>query len=159
MGSRPRAPPALLRSTAGVPAAAQNAYAADAYLASAKNILTRLFWTSHDLEQYPEAHKWCDEGRRRFPGDRFFTECRLWMYTTRYEKPDVDSAWVYRQRYVNLIAPPTRPYADKLAQVLVGGALARAGLADSARHVLVRARATPQRRFPSAMAEGCAGLD
>src|SRR5258708_2726555 len=123
--------------------AALKAYQADAYLASAKTVLTRLFWTSHDLEQFPEAMKWCNEGRRRFPADPFFTACRLWMYTTRYENPDVDSAWAYGQQYVSRTAEAKRPYADKFAQVLVGGALARSGLLDSARHVLLRARATP----------------
>ena len=124
--------------------AADKAYEADAYLASAKTVLTRLFWTSHDLELFPEAMKWCNEGHRRFPADPFFIECRLWMYTTRSAKPDVDSAWAYRQQYVSLTAEAKRPYADKLAQILVGGALARAGLPDSARHVLVRGRGTPQ---------------
>ncbi|HUR92886.1 MAG TPA: serine/threonine-protein kinase [Gemmatimonadaceae bacterium] len=127
--------------------AALNAYRADAYLSSAKLILTRLFWTSHDLEQFPEALKWCNEGRRRFPQDPFFTACRLWMYTTRLERPDLDSAWAYRGRYVALTpenaSDPTqrRAYAAKMGDVLVAGALARAGLADSARSVLQRARA------------------
>jgi hypothetical protein len=48
-------------------AAALSAYNADAYLALAKQILKRLFSTSHDLEQFPEALKWCNEGKRRFP--------------------------------------------------------------------------------------------
>lgn len=130
--------------------AALNAYRADAYLSSAKPILTRLFWTSHDLEQFPEALKWCNEGRRRFPLDPFFTACRLWMYTTRLERPNPDSAWYYRDRYVALTPEnandPTqrRAYAEKMGDLLVGGALARAGLADSARSVLVRARANAE---------------
>jgi serine/threonine-protein kinase len=124
--------------------AALNAYRADAYLSSAKLILRRLFWTSHDLEQFPEALKWCNEAHRRFPTDPEFTACRLWMYTTRLEKPDVDSAWLYRTRFVALTPEKNRVFADKLGQILVAGALARAGLADSARHVLVRARATPE---------------
>jgi serine/threonine-protein kinase len=122
-------------------AAAREAYRADAYLASAKTILTRLFWTSHDLEAFPEALKWCDEGRRRFPADPFFTACRLWMYTTRYQRPDIDSAWRYADRYVELTAAPGREYARHLSGVLLGGALARASLPDSARRVLERARA------------------
>jgi len=124
--------------------AALNAYRADAYLSSAKLILTRLFWTSHDLEQFPEALKWCNEAHRRFPSDPDFVACRLWMYTTRLATPDVDSAWAYRARYVALSPESKRPYAQKFADVLVGGALARAGLPDSARHVLVRARAKPE---------------
>jgi hypothetical protein len=133
--------------------AALNAYNADAYLSSAKLIMMRLFWTSHDLEQFPEALKWCMEGRRRFPADPDFTACRLWMYTTRYEKPDIDTAWAYRDRYMALTSEKKRAYAQKLGDILVAGALARAGLPDSARHVLLRARATPE-EDPSRDLEG-----
>jgi len=133
--------------------AALNAYNADAYLSSAKLIMKRLFWTSHDLEQFPEALKWCTEGRRRYPTDPDFTACRLWMYTTRYERPDIDSAWAYRERYVALNPEKQRAYAKKLGDILVAGALARAELPDSARHVLLRARATPE-EDPSRDLEG-----
>jgi eukaryotic-like serine/threonine-protein kinase len=122
---------------------ALNAYRADAYLSSARRILIRLFWTSHDLEQFPEAMRWCNEGRRRYPTDPFINSCRLWMYTTRLAKPDVDSAWIYKKQYIALSPEADRANADKMGDILVAGALARAGLADSARHVLVRARATP----------------
>jgi serine/threonine-protein kinase len=124
--------------------AARNAYEADAYLASAKMILNRLFWTSHDLEMYPEALEWCDKGRRRFPADPFFVECRLWMYTVRGQVPNVDSAWSYQRQFVGMNAPAARNYADRYSRIIVAGALARTGRdADSARHVLNAARATP----------------
>jgi serine/threonine-protein kinase len=124
--------------------AAQAAYAADAYLASATTILRRLFSTSYDLELNPEALQWCDKGRKRFPANPFFVECRLWMYTTRLQPPDIDSAWTYQRRYVEMNAPGARPFADRLSRILVAGALARTGRdADSARHVLLAARATP----------------
>jgi TolB-like protein len=125
-------------------AAALAAYNADAYLSLANPILKRLFSTSHDLEQFPEAMKWCNEGKRRFPADPYFTECRLLMYTTRYERPDMDSVWIYRKQFVLLEPATNRAYFEKMGDILAGGALARAGLPDSARHVLVRARATPQ---------------
>jgi len=124
--------------------AALNAFRADAYLSSARRILIRLFWTSHDLEQFPEALKWCNEGRRRYPTDAFINSCRLWMYTTRLAKPDVDSAWIYKKQYVALAPADGRVTADKMGDILVAGALARAGLKDSSRHVLLRARATPE---------------
>jgi TolB-like protein len=124
--------------------AALNAYHADAYLSSARRILIRLFGTSYDLEQYPEALKWCNEGRRRYPTDAFINSCRLWMYTTRLARPDVDSAWIYRKQYVALAPGDKRVTAEKMGDILVAGALARAGLKDSARHVLLRARATPE---------------
>jgi serine/threonine-protein kinase len=124
--------------------AAVNAYQSDAYLAAANPILKRLFWTSHDLELYPEALDWCAKGYRRFPGDPFFTECQLWMLTTPYKSPpSIDSAWAYQARFASLSVPAARAYSDKYGRVIVAGALARAGLADSARHVLLAARATP----------------
>jgi serine/threonine-protein kinase len=124
--------------------AAKAAYESDAYLASANQILRRLFWTSHDIESYPEALQWCNEGRRRFPADPFFTECRLWMYTTRSGKPDLDSAWTYQAKYVALTDPKSRPWAERYGRIMVAGALARSpGYADSARHLLLAARATP----------------
>jgi hypothetical protein len=124
--------------------AAGKAYAADGYLASANTILRRLFSTSYDLELNPEALQWCDKGRKRFPADPFFVECRLWMYTTRLALPNIDSAWTYQRRYVEMTAPGARAYRDKYSRILVAGALARTGRdADSARHVLLSARATP----------------
>jgi serine/threonine-protein kinase len=123
--------------------AAKNAYDADAYLASAKTILKRLFWASHDLEQFPEALRYCSEGRKRFPTDLDFTTCRLWMYTTPNQTPDMDSVWKYREAYIALVPEKNREYAKKMGDILAAGALVRAGLADSARHVLVHARATP----------------
>ena len=123
--------------------AALNAYRADAYLSSARQVLKRLWSTSHDLEQYPEALKWCNEGRRRFPTDPDFTSCRLWMYTTRLERPDIDSVWSYRNRYVALLPAQQRSFGQRMGDIQAAGALARAGLADSARRVLLRARATP----------------
>jgi len=66
------------------------------------------------------------------------------MYTTRYEKPDIDSAWAYRERFIAVTPEKRRPFAAKLGDILVAGAIARADLPDSARHVLLRARATPE---------------
>jgi serine/threonine-protein kinase len=125
--------------------AATAAYAADAYLASANGILRRLFWTSHDLEMYPEALDWCTRGSRRFPADPFFTECRLWMYTTRAAgRPDIDSVWQYQAKFVALNDAAARPYADKYSRILVAGALARRGDREEARRLLLEARATPE---------------
>ncbi|HEY2064962.1 MAG TPA: serine/threonine-protein kinase, partial [Gemmatimonadaceae bacterium] len=123
---------------------AQKAYAADAYLSNAREILARLFWTSHDTENYPDAAKWCDEGHRRFPQDVFFVECRLWMLTTKSMRPDPAEAW--RQvDTLRAITPPARwEYEGRMGQILAAGVLAKAGLADSAKRVLERAKASPE---------------
>ncbi|MCY7378334.1 MAG: serine/threonine-protein kinase [Gemmatimonadaceae bacterium] len=123
--------------------AAQKAYAADAYLANARDVLRRLFWTSHDMEQFPEAGKWCAEGHRRFPRDLPFVECQLWMLTTKARRADPDEAW----RLVDSmrVRTPAKDTAktDRHARIITAAVLARAGLKDSARAVLVRARGTP----------------
>ena len=88
--------------------------------------------------------QWCDEGHRRFPREPFFVECRLSMYLTRYKKPDVDSAWAYAKQYAELFPDTARVVPQKKAEVFVAGTIVRAGLPDSAKHVLLRTRATPQ---------------
>ena len=123
--------------------AALNAYHADAYLSSARTVLTRLFSTYYNLESFPEAMQWCDEGHRRFPREPFFIECRLMMYLTKYKQPDADSAWAYAKQYAALYPDSARVVPGKKAAVFVAGTLPRAGLADSARRVLLRTRATP----------------
>ncbi|MDB4899745.1 MAG: protein kinase, partial [Gemmatimonadetes bacterium] len=125
-------------------AAAYNAYKADAYLSSAKTVMTRLFTTSYNLESFPEAMQWCDEARRRFPLEPFFVECRLMMYLSKYSAPDVDSAWTYAMRYATMFPEKHRDIARRKAEVFVAGTIVRAGLLDSARRVLLRTRLSPQ---------------
>ncbi len=130
---------------------ARNAYEADAYLAIADLILTRLFWASYDLDQFSEARKWCEEGRRRFPANPTFTECSLWMMLTPDARPDIAEAWRLAARVDSLTPPAARAFRSHLARTVVGGVIGRAAkaasgdaaqaLADSADRVLVRARA------------------
>jgi TolB-like protein len=124
--------------------AAYNAYRADAYLSSAKTVMTRLFTTSYNLESFPEAMQWCNEARHRFPREPFFVECRLMMYLSKYSAPDVDSAWAYAHQYAAMFPEPSRDMAWRKGEVFVAGTIVRAGLADSARRVLLRTRLSPQ---------------
>ena len=123
---------------------AAHAYQADAYLASASFVLRRLFWTSHDLEDFPAALKWCTTWHARFPLEPASTECRMWMYTTRLQQPDVDSAWTLYHKYISLAPPNQRDFAQRKGQIIVAGVLAHASLGDSARHMLNRAHANAQ---------------
>ncbi len=122
---------------------AQRAYEADAYLSVADQILWRLYATSYDLEQFADAVRWCDEGRRRFPGDPRFLDCQLWLLTTTAKAPDPADAW----RLVDAMAHETPAARWKLEQLReqigVAAVLARAGLKDSARHVLERSKPLP----------------
>jgi serine/threonine-protein kinase len=120
--------------------AARRAYEEDAFLTVANEILWRLFLASFDLEQLTQAQQWCDEGYRRFPDFFRFTECRLWMMTTPLADPDVPTAWQLIEEMENLTPDPVREHQRHRGEMIVGGVLARAELADSARAVLLGAR-------------------
>jgi len=121
--------------------AARRAYEEDAYLTVAPEVLWRLFLASYDLEDIAGAQQWCAEGQGRFAEDYRFTECRLWVMTTPRVDPEADSAWSLYDRLVALAPEPIREYRGHRARMIVGGVLARAGLSDSARAVLLGARA------------------
>jgi eukaryotic-like serine/threonine-protein kinase len=126
---------------------AQRAYEADAYLTAAPDILWRLYATSYDLESFVNAQKWCDEAARRFPPSVVAARCRLWIMTAKGIRPDPDEAWRRAGAYARAAPPQQREYFRREGQIVVAdvlgraGQAGRAGLADSARRVLVRARA------------------
>jgi tetratricopeptide (TPR) repeat protein len=119
---------------------AQRAYEADAYLTAAPQILWRLYATSYDLEQFVSAQKWCDEYKRRFPQDLLAARCDLWIMTTKAVRPEPVEAWRRAVVYENASQPQQREYYKREGQIVVAWVLGRAGLLDSARRVLVRAR-------------------
>jgi serine/threonine-protein kinase len=121
--------------------AALRAYEADPYLTNANQTLWRLFSTSVDLDDPVEARHWCEEGGRRFPQDSRFAECRVWVGFLKGQKPDVDSAWAQMARYVELSSPNQREFWQLRGQMIMAAVLARAGLKDSARAVILRSRA------------------
>jgi tetratricopeptide (TPR) repeat protein len=120
---------------------AQRAYEADAYLTSAPDILWRLYATSYDLEEFVNAQKWCDELKRRFPGTLGATRCDLWIMTAKGISADPAEAWRRAAAYANAAPAPEREYYRREGQIVAAWVLGRAGLPDSARKVLVRARA------------------
>jgi tetratricopeptide (TPR) repeat protein len=127
--------------TAEAKLAALRAYDADPYLTNANLTIWRLFSTSLDLEDGVEANRWCSEGRRRFPADPRFAECQIWLFALRGQTPDIPKAWSLLEEYVRLSPPNSRDFLRLRGQMLIAMALARAGLADSARSVAVRSRA------------------
>ena len=129
------------KSLSDVNLAARRAYEADAFLANVDATINRLFNSSFDLGQFPDAQHWCDEGRRRFPADYRFTMCELLMFTTRAREPDVPRAWRLRDSAALLAPEGDREFRTKSADMTVAAVLARAKLADSARRVMTRARA------------------
>ncbi|HVH08851.1 MAG TPA: hypothetical protein VM736_03565, partial [Gemmatimonadales bacterium] len=75
-----------------------------------------------------------------FAKDYRFAECRLYMTTTDLDTADAGEAWRALARIDSTTPLPRRLAEHHKAQMLVGAVLARAGLTDSARHVLVAAR-------------------
>ncbi|HEX4599853.1 MAG TPA: serine/threonine-protein kinase [Gemmatimonadales bacterium] len=122
--------------------AARRAYEEDAYLAVASDVLWRLFIGSYDLEQLTQATRWCEAGVARFPRHYRFVECQLWLMTTAARAPDPGAAWRLYAQLDSVTPAPLKPLELHRAAMIVGAILARVGLGDSARHVLVAARAS-----------------
>ena len=120
--------------------AAQRAFEADAYLRNVDTILWRLFTTSYDLQAPRDAERWCRELGRRAPNDDRFPECRLWLMTMDGTEANADSAWVMAGEYQRLRSPETAEFDRRWSGMAVAAVLARAGLADSARHVAEASR-------------------
>lgn len=123
--------------------AASRAYEEDAYLSGADRVLWRLYATSYDLEQFADGVKWCDEGSRRFPENPSFVRCRLWLYTTNAKQANPTEAWRDFDRLKQLTPAKLWQFREHEGKILVAAALARAGQQDSARRLLVSARAGP----------------
>ena len=129
--------------------AARRAYEADAYLDVAAEVLVRLTNGNYDIENFDQMQKWCDEAARRFPQDYRFTSCQLVLLTTRQADPDIARAWTLLDQLGRLAPAHNKEFQVAEGTLLVGGTIARASrvgggdpaLADSARHVLSRARA------------------
>jgi hypothetical protein len=90
--------------------------------------------------QFAEARRWCAEGARRFPADYRFTECQLMLLVTPDARSDIEQAWELAGRIDSLAPERQRQFIRREAQLFVGGVIGRAGLKDSARRVLARAR-------------------
>ena len=125
--------------------AARRAYEQDAYLSVARDVLSRLFIGSLDLEQFSQAERWCNEATRRFPRDYRSAQCQLLLMATPVRRPDVDRAWQLVAMLDTVTPEAFRSYLRLESRLRAGGVIARAGLKDSARHVLDRARAATTR--------------
>jgi eukaryotic-like serine/threonine-protein kinase len=121
---------------------AQRAYEADAFLTAAPDILWRLYATSYDLESFDNAAKWCDEANQRFPHTLGAARCRLWIMTAKGQSHDVSEAWRRAAEYESVAPPQQKEFYHREGQIVVADVIGRAGLPDSARKVLIRARTT-----------------
>ena len=128
--------------------AARRAYEADAYLTAAPAILWRLFATSYDMEQFVDAGQWCEEGRRRFDTRKSFVTCQLLLLSAKGNRADVEEAWRLVDAVQKVVPAQQREFEGRAARIYAAAVIARAGqaesrpeLADSARRVLLAARA------------------
>lgn len=125
--------------------AATRALDADAFLDNADVVLNRLFLSSYDLANFPDAGFRCSEIRRRFPKDFNAPRCELFMMTTTAVKdPDPARAWRLADSVTALAPEGRREYLTLNARMLVAASLARAGLADSAKAVVERSKGDAQ---------------
>jgi serine/threonine-protein kinase len=125
--------------------AALKAFEEDAYLESTREVLVRLYGTAYDLENFDNARNWCEVGIRRYPADARVASCRLWLMTTNLKRPDrsdVAAAWKALDD-IRTRTPPTLWEAQRRQyQMIVAVPIARAGLRDSANHVIEASRAS-----------------
>ncbi len=126
--------------------AARRALAEDAYLEDADAVLHRLFFGALFVGDHREARSLCEQGRRRFPADWRFMECRLTlMREDPSQPPDPEQAWRLVAE-LDRLDPPAhalsegRAYSPVYRRALTAAILARAGETDSARAVVARAR-------------------
>jgi TolB-like protein len=121
--------------------AAKEAYAADAFLINANEIVARLFYASFQLERYPDAVRWCDTGRRRFPTAWLFVHCELTLLAWAPEvRPSVPLAWRLVEDVQHIEPAQERTWAEPRSRMMAAWVIARAGLPDSAEHVIRAAR-------------------
>jgi len=122
--------------------AANQAYAADAFLINSNEIVARLFYTSFQLAHYGDAVRWCDTGHRRFPTNWLFVHCELTLLAWAPDvRPSVPAAWRLVGDARNVEPPQERAWAEPRSRMMAASVIARAGLADSADRVIRAARA------------------
>jgi tetratricopeptide (TPR) repeat protein len=117
--------------------AARRAYEADVFLLEEDHFVW-LCEISIQLQDYDQARRWCDEGRRRFPDRARLLSAELVRLASPGIEPDPAAAWslvreLGRHDYPEYNVPAAKLYT---AAVLV-----RAGLSDSAAAVVEDGRA------------------
>lgn len=125
----------------GAEFAAEEALEADAFLTNATEIQMRLFQSTfhggHDIE----ASRWCDGVRARGSLLWLGAECTLnLMAWAKNRQPTPDSAWWEVERSLLHVPREVAAQIRPRLELLVASVLARAGLADSAYSVMLRAQ-------------------
>ena len=117
--------------------AARRAYEADVFLLEDDHFVW-LCEISVQLQDYDEARRWCDEGRRRFPDRERLLSADLARLASAGTEPDPAAAWSLVRELGQHAYPEYNVPAAKLYTAAV---LVRAGLPDSAAAVVRDGRA------------------
>ncbi|MES1258955.1 MAG: hypothetical protein ABUL71_00065, partial [Gemmatimonadota bacterium] len=144
--------------------AATNAWNADAFLSSAALVLQRLFLSSYDLADWTQAKHWCDETQRRFPASYQAPRCKLFLLTAKNVSPavakaSIGEAWHLADSVTAIIDEKKRPFQRLNSDLLVAMVIAKAGLNDSAKHVLDRSRGSSEIDKPRDLLQFAAYVD
>lgn len=138
---------------------AQRAQRADAFLTIPADIHFRFFYTAFDRPDYEDAVFWCRTGQKQYPARVDFRACELALLcSSGGPAPDVERAWELVEEIRARSKPQEQAYHVGIARREVAAVLARAGLPDSARSVLKRARSDSLERPSLAYEEAHAYL-
>ncbi len=118
------------------------AYNSDAFLTTARSVLSELLASMMLAGQYRDAQQWCRMAQTRYPGDRRFTQCELNILGWSGRSPtDVRTAWDLLTRIERNDSTGLTRASWHYRRLMIAAILARAGLGDSAAAVVSRARA------------------
>ena len=126
--------------------AAERALQEDEFIDESALIMERLYRSSFALARYEKARGWCERGHLQFSNDWRFVECSLTLLGyDAGEPPSVELAWRLHDELAQLdpsgaAIESARPYSPIYRRMAVARVLARAGLSDSARAMIARAR-------------------
>jgi DNA-binding SARP family transcriptional activator/TolB-like protein len=111
---------------------------ADPFLENKNMNLNRLAHSTFELGGDEEAVQWCQEGRVRYPTEPMFLACKLEVLAFGDSlRPDPVTGWALVDSLRGLPGVAAEGFVPK-AEAMVASILARAGLADSAQHVMGR---------------------
>jgi DNA-binding SARP family transcriptional activator/TolB-like protein len=129
--------------------AAQRAFAADAFLLNAADVVRTAWRAAYGNADADGAARWCARGRALLPNDWHFVECELTMLRLdvvglTQRRPDPKRAWALVQQLEAIdpaerAAVSGRPYTTIYRRLVAAAVSAAAGQRDSARAVLAAA--------------------
>lgn len=124
---------------------ARNAFAMDAFLKDAADVLISLYIATLMRDSLRAAWHWCERGSRDHPRDPRFLECRLTLLAEDVgRRPNPRLAWKLLADGDRLDPPERaraagRPYLPLYRQMMAAIVSARAGITDSANALAERA--------------------